>query len=43
MLKKLLMDRILASAEIQAMISALGTGIGENFDYENLDIIKFSL
>ena len=34
--EKASMDRILSSAEIQALISALGTGIGDEFDYSKL-------
>ena len=30
------LDKILANNEVKAMISALGTGIGESFDLENL-------
>ncbi len=30
------LDKILANNEVKAMISALGTGIGESFDVENL-------
>ncbi len=30
------LDRILGSNEVKALISALGTGIGDNFDVENL-------
>ncbi|HID51788.1 MAG TPA: DNA topoisomerase IV subunit B, partial [Anaerolineae bacterium] len=30
------LDKILANNEVKAMISALGTGIGETFDQENL-------
>ncbi len=30
------MDRILSNNEVKALISALGTGIGETFDLENL-------
>ncbi|MCK5849169.1 MAG: DNA topoisomerase (ATP-hydrolyzing) subunit B [Caldisericia bacterium] len=34
--EKASLERILSSAEIQAMISALGTGIGDEFDYTKL-------
>jgi DNA gyrase subunit B len=30
------LDKILSNEEIKAMISALGTGIGDNFDLKNL-------
>jgi DNA gyrase subunit B len=34
--EKASLERILGSAEIQALISALGTGIGDEFDYSKL-------
>ena len=41
--EKARLDRILANAEIRAMITALGTGIGEEFNLKKHVIIKLLL
>ena len=38
--EKARLDKILSNAEIRAMITAFGTGIGEEFNLEKLVIIK---
>lgn len=41
--EKARLDKILNNAEIRAMITAFGTGIGEEFDYEKLRYYKIIL
>lgn len=41
--EKARLDKILGNAEIRAMITAFGTGIGEDFDYEKLRYYKIIL